>query len=469
MIIKGNPVTGAAALGRYLQNAEKNERVTVIEVKGTVAEDLNGALIEMDAYGQGTKCEKALYHGKISPEPPFTLNREQILESVDLLEKRLGLEGHARVIVMHEKDGRQHFHPIWTRIDLNTMKAVPDSHNYRKHEEVSRELERRFGHPRVQGAHAERDHAKRPERTPSLAETRQEERTGIKGKDIRTDVTALFSSCDSAEAFRAALEDNGYLLAKGDRRDFVIVDRAGGIHSLGRRIEGMRAADLREFMEPLSASVHLSAAEARGLQLDRAQGRTNAYDDMKWENALLESALGSERKQKEEKWENRRALEWDDRLIAAAETKAMFEDAAEREWNRKLREGRQEARDDAMIGKAYGSGEDYVHQTGAAVKDHQRRQGDTTQSRPERPDLAKREEDLLRRQADETTRRREAAAETFGRRADIPENRDAHEMTDAAWARKNRAGKERYDDDVSDRDDPDRQREALGGGHTRSR
>jgi len=66
VIIKGNPVTGAAALARYLQN-DKNERVTVLEVKGTVANDLHGALMEMDAYAEGTRCEKALYHGKISP------------------------------------------------------------------------------------------------------------------------------------------------------------------------------------------------------------------------------------------------------------------------------------------------------------------------------------------------------------------------------------------------------------------
>ena len=57
-------------------------------------------------------------------------------------------------------------------------------------------------------------------------------------------------SGDNAHAFQAGLETKGYLLAQGDRRDFVIVDRAGGIHSLGRRIDGMKAAELHEFMAP---------------------------------------------------------------------------------------------------------------------------------------------------------------------------------------------------------------------------
>ena len=169
-------------LANYLGNAEKNERVKLVETRGTIAQDLRGALVEMDAYAAGTKCEKPLYHAAISPEPPHRLTAEQRSEAVDALEQKLGLNGHARVVVMHEKLGRQHIHVVWSRIDLEKMRSVSDSHNYRKHEEVARDLERRFGHDRVQGAHHERDGVERPDRTPSRAELRQEERTGITGK-----------------------------------------------------------------------------------------------------------------------------------------------------------------------------------------------------------------------------------------------------------------------------------------------
>jgi hypothetical protein len=248
MIVKGKSRSGPRGLAAHLGNAEKNERVTLLETKGTVAQDLQGALVDMDAYAAGSRCTKPLYHAAISPAMPHRLTPEQREEAINALAEKLGLKDQARVVVMHEKYGREHIHVVWSRIDLGTMNAISDSHNYRKHEEVARDLERRFGHARVQGAHHERDGIERPARTPSRAELRQEERTGIKGKDVRHQVTQLFHASDTAEAFKAALEDKGYTLAKGDRRDFVIFDRAGGVHSLARRIEGVKTAELREFM-----------------------------------------------------------------------------------------------------------------------------------------------------------------------------------------------------------------------------
>jgi len=252
VIIKGKSRAGAASLAAHLGNAEKNERVSLLETRGTVAQDLRGALTEMEAYAAGTRCEKPLYHAAISPAPPHRLTREQIIESVDALEDKLGLTGHARVVMLHEKGGREHIHPVWSRINIASMKSVSDSHNYRKHEEVARDLERRFGHERVQGAHHERDGVERPDRTPTRAELRQEERTGISGKQIKAEVSAAFKASDGPQAFCSALEDAGYLLAKGDRRDFVLVDRECGVHSLARRIGGVKAAELREFMAPLN-------------------------------------------------------------------------------------------------------------------------------------------------------------------------------------------------------------------------
>ncbi len=261
MIIKGASRSGPLGLAAHLGNAEKNERVTLLETRGTVAQDLKGALVEMDALALGTRCTKPLYHAALSPAMPHRLTPEQREEAIDALEEKLGLTGQPRVVVMHEKYGREHIHVVWSRIDLDKMGAVPDSHNYRKHEEVARDLERRFGHERVQGAHVGREGVTRPPRTPSRAELRQEERTGIKGKDVRAEITELFRSSDNADAFKASLTDKGYILAKGDRRDFVIVDRAGGIHSLARRIEGVKAAQLREFMSGISRDDAKSLAE----------------------------------------------------------------------------------------------------------------------------------------------------------------------------------------------------------------
>jgi hypothetical protein len=401
VIIKGKSRAGPAALAAHLGNAEKNERVTLLETRGTIARDLRGALVEMDAYAAGTRCEKSLYHAAISPEPPHRLSEDQRMQAIDALEEKLGLTGHSRVVVMHEKLGREHIHVVWSRIDLHHMKSVSDSHNYRKHEEVSRDLERRFGHDRVQGAHHERDGVERPERTPSRAELRQEERTGIKGKDVGMHVTALFQSSDNAEAFRNALEGAGYILAKGDRRDFVIVDRAGGIHSLSRRIHGMHAADLRKFMAPIDRE-----------KLPNSQ---------------------------------------DARVIA---------------------KGGIEHKKVAKVEANYSQGADFVHQTLAALKDHQRRQTALNQDAQKPVRIGSSETDqrikrMLAEDGREKRQRKDSAheASTEQKREDRTEIKPADTRTDAKSQRMRRM----LGDDGGRDDDPDRQRGVPGGGRTRSR
>jgi Relaxase/Mobilisation nuclease domain len=464
MIIKGKARTGPEVLGPYLANAEKNERAEVVQIRGTVAQDLIGALIEMDAYAAGTHCEKPLYHAQISPEPPYRLTPEQRLDAVNTLEEQLGLKGHARAVVIHEHDGREHLHVVWARIDLEKMRAVSDSHNYRKHEEAARALERRFGHPRVQGAHAERDAIDRPDRTPSRAELRQEERTGITGKQIREEVTGLFRRSDNADAFKAALEDRGYLLAKGDRRDFVIVDRAGGIHSLARRIEGIRAAELREYMKPIDGDALPSASVAHDAQIDKMEGRGSALDQRKWEEKLTQSAINKDKKQAE---------------FERDEAKRFREEAIAREAERERRRAElREAHANAINEKNYARGDDYVSQTTAAVKDHKQRLDkiDKDDLRPSHPpdeaEKDKAEEEILKRQAEETTRRQEAERAAAAQNTKTNFKESADKMTEVQQSRLNRLLNALDDDDRSDEHDhpdPDRQHEAPGGGRTRSR
>jgi hypothetical protein len=271
VIIKGKSVGGAKRLAVHLMRTDTNERAEVREVRGVAAEDLRGALLEIEAVAAGTRTTKPFYHGSINTRADERLTDEQRTQAIDRLETALGLTGHARVVVVHEKEGREHCHIVWSRIDLERMAAISDSHNYRKHEEVARALEREFGHERVQGAHVEREGKERPERTPSHAEMLQAERTGLSPQEVKAQITGLWQRTDSGQAFAVALWEAGYVLARGDRRDYVVIDPSGGTHSLARRVEGARVKDIRERMADLESTRLPSIADAKQIQRARQE------------------------------------------------------------------------------------------------------------------------------------------------------------------------------------------------------
>lgn len=278
MVIKGNARGGAgggaAKLAAHLARTDTNEVMQLIETRGVMADDLHGALAEMEAVASGTRTKRPFYHASINTRADEVLTPEQRDQTIDRLEDALGLTGQPRVVVAHTKEGRAHHHVVWSRIDLDTMKAIPDSFNYRKHEQVSRDLEREFGHARVQGAHVERDGKPRPERTPSHAEMQQAERAAMTPAERKAAVTELWQTTDSGQAFAAAIADQGWILARGDKRDFVFVDQLGAVHSLGSKsIEGAKAKDVRARFADIDRDSLPDVEAAKAAQLAAVQLR----------------------------------------------------------------------------------------------------------------------------------------------------------------------------------------------------
>jgi hypothetical protein len=276
MVIKGTSCAGARRLAVHLMRTDTNERAEVKELRGVTAIDLRGALLEMEAVAAGARTSKPFYHGSINTRAEERLTDAQRMQAIDRLEAALGLSGQPRVVVLHEKNGREHCHVVWSRVRIESMAAVSDSHNYRKHEEVARELEREFGHQRVQGAHVEREGKPRPKRTPSHAEMLEAERTGLHPGEARKLITELWRSTDSGRAFVAALEQHGWILARGDRRSFVVIDPKGGTHSLARRIDGATAKDVRERLADIDVSQLPTVAQAKKIQQSRAMRATGS-------------------------------------------------------------------------------------------------------------------------------------------------------------------------------------------------
>jgi hypothetical protein len=276
VILKGNQRANGADLAIHLMNGFDNELVEIAQVRGAVASDLAGAFAEFEAIARGTRARDYLYSLSISP--PSTLTRAQYFEAVDAIEQRLGLSGQPRAIVFHIKDGREHCHVVWSRIDANAMKAVPMNHDHRRLMDMSCKLARQYGLKLPPGLEAweAKQKFKKDRLEPSLAEAAQEKDTGVSAEDRRAAITAAFEQSDNGDAFRAALEARGYILARGDQRGFVVIDEDGNVLSLSRYVKGHKAAAIKARLAPLTTADLPSVEQAKELSRQRKQARSDA-------------------------------------------------------------------------------------------------------------------------------------------------------------------------------------------------
>lgn len=291
MIIKGGSRAGPEQLAKHLQRRDTNEMVDILELQSP-APNLDEAFRDWQTLSEGTRGKKGLYHVNIDPAKEYVMSLEQWARCVDVLEKELGFDGQPRAVVMHQKHGRQHLHVVWARTDIDTMTLRSDSMNYPAHERASKALELEFGHEPVPGKHAKRDREKQPEFPDAAvnhAEWQQAERTGVSPAERKAQITTLKQASDSPQAFMAALGEEGYILARGDRRDFVIVDQAGEVYSLARQIEGMKAAALREYMKGINPENLPTAEQAAQLQQQIQDKRKEAAEKQAAEKPAAEN------------------------------------------------------------------------------------------------------------------------------------------------------------------------------------
>ena len=80
-----------------------------------------------------TGCRNYLYSLSVNPDPSQgQLTRAQYLDYIDRAEAKLNLSGQPRAIVFHIKEGREHCHVVWSRIDAEHGKAVHQAFDHQK-------------------------------------------------------------------------------------------------------------------------------------------------------------------------------------------------------------------------------------------------------------------------------------------------------------------------------------------------
>lgn len=286
MVIKGGARRAGGFFAKHLMKAEDNERVTIAEMKGLYAQDLPEAFNELRALAGGSRDRDYFYHASMNPREDEHLTPEQWEFAVGRLEQNLGLDGHVRFQVEHEKGGRTHRHIVWSRVDPDTLTLANHWRNYEAHDKTRYELEQAFHHePTPQTP----EPTQRRSREFADWETFRAQESGITPHEVKAEITALYKSSDNGAAFAAALEESGYTICRGDRRDALcVIDGAGDVHSLVRRLDGIRTAELRQFMADIDPQALPSVKEATEFVKAREQ------DSLRPEATTGEQGKGAE-------------------------------------------------------------------------------------------------------------------------------------------------------------------------------
>lgn len=257
MILNGNQRGGAKDLALHLMKFE-NEVVEIHELRGFASQDLMGALNEIYAISRGTKCTQFMYSLSLNPPPNEQATNADFEAAIEKAEKRLGLQGQPRAIVFHEKYGRRHAHVVWSRIDIQTMKARHMSYDRDRLTELSRELFLEHGWEMPKGL---QHYQERSLTNYTHAEHQQAQRIGKHAGQIKADLLEAWAASDTKAAFEHALSEKGYFLARGDRGRFVAVDMAGEVFSIRQqtklRVKELRAKLGDEKELPSVAEIHV--------------------------------------------------------------------------------------------------------------------------------------------------------------------------------------------------------------------
>ena len=238
---------GGQDLATHLLNAYDNEIAEVAHLRGAIADDLHGAFKEWEVQADTlTRCEKYLYSLSINPDPAQgPLTRAQYMDYIGRVEETLGLKDQPRAVVFHVKEGREHCHVVWSRIDADQQRAVHLAFDRENLMQVTRSFARDHHLDLPAGYEKSRQVGQA-----SLYEQVQKQQTGLSKADHMRHVTDAWQRSDDARSFVQALAERGYMLATG-KRPYLVVDFYGNVNALPKLIDdkSVRTKDIRAFLE----------------------------------------------------------------------------------------------------------------------------------------------------------------------------------------------------------------------------
>jgi hypothetical protein len=326
MIAKGTQHNNGLRLANYMIHGKPGERAELWQLCGFLAGDIRDAFRDVQIMSEATRAEQPFFHVQVRNPDGEQLNRAQWERIANRIESKLGLTGQPRAIAFHidEASGHEHMHLAFSRIDEETLTAKPLPFFKFRLKEVCRELEIELGLTRVPN---EREGPIKY--APTRAEAEQARRMGFGIHEVREIIRDCYDRSDCGRSFEAALTNEGLILARGERRDFVVIDQAGGMHALGKRILDATAAQTRARLSDLVRDELPTVELARTLVTGRDKDPVRRLEQ---ELAEVSKAIddirepGRRQDGKAPVWDRDRADQtWQDAVISAAIEKEKVE------------------------------------------------------------------------------------------------------------------------------------------------
>ena len=305
MIIKASARANGGELARHLMNMQDNEHVELVSLRGFISDNLYGAFEEAEALCAATRrASKYLFSLSLNPPSEADISIADFERAADLIEEQFGLSEQPRAFVLHEKKGRLHAHLVYSRIDAATLTAKPLPFFKRGLMGIAHELYLEHGWEMPNGL---KHYGEAKVTNYELPEAQQAKRIDRDPEELKRIFVKSWQGSDGLNSFNAALQEQGFALARGDRRGFAVVDADGTVFSLSRWMK-VKTKELKlklgnpNDLPDIETAQKALLTKARELNFEKAQ---REKDDLV---AHIKPMLKARRQLIAEHQEQRRAL-----------------------------------------------------------------------------------------------------------------------------------------------------------------
>jgi hypothetical protein len=289
---RGHSFVGAAMYYLHDKKADTDQRVAWTYTHNLPTDDAEKAFgwmaftaMSADRLKQNANVVKtgrksnagSVYSYSLAWHPDQNPDRDIMKEAaLDVLEK-LGLKEHEAVLVAHTDTEHPHVHVVCNLVHPENGKTASPSYDYLIASRWAESHEKSEGKIRCEQRVINNEKRSRIKATNQQAAIVKHREPPL--NDIKFVQDAYKNSSNGLE-FQQTLKGAGFILAKGDRRGFVLVDNQGKISSLSRQLKGQRSKDIKARLKDVS-EVPMAQQIAKELQekeKNKVKARTESIE-----------------------------------------------------------------------------------------------------------------------------------------------------------------------------------------------